>query len=407
MIWLLLNTALARLGVVSPPMGFNTWNHFKCDINEDLMKETVNEVITLGLAAVGYNYINLDDCWSTMQRDPVTKRLIADPIKFPSGIKALADYIHSKGLKFGIYADSGMKTCKGYPGSANFEDVDAQTFADWGVDYLKYDNCYTNPFLVAEKRYKKMSEALERAYENRPGGIHSIFFSICNWGQEAPHKWAGPLGDSWRVTGDIGDLWELRTIQQRLACPCVTLWCPKFVISGGHDCSILNILDKIAEITDYTGDLGFNDPDMLEVGNGGMNTNQYRSHFSFWAALKAPLLIGTDLRKVSRTDLEILLNRDVIAVNQDPLRKSIRRFKNIDHGSIQVWAGPLEGGKTVVLILNVQNYEQVIKIDLSDLGLSGFFRTKELWTKQESDIEKSIAETIAPHDTWMAILTPK
>jgi alpha-galactosidase len=388
-------------------MGFNTWNHFKCDINEDLMKETANELIDLGLAKAGYKYVNLDDCWSMMERDPVTKRLVPDPVKFPSGIKALADYIHSKGLLFGIYGDSGAKTCKGYPGSANYEDIDAQTFQEWGVDYLKYDNCYTNPFSSAEKRYRRMSEALTRAYSKTPGGANSIFFSVCNWGQEAPHKWAGQLGDSWRVTGDIGDLWKIKTAKERFACPCVTLWCPKIVTSGGHDCSILNILDKIAEITDYTGNLGFNDPDMLEVGNGGMTTNEYRSHFSFWAALKAPLLIGTDLRKISKTDLEILSNPDVIAVNQDPLKKSIRRVKKMGQEDHQIWVGPLDGGKTVVLILNSADVNQTISVALNELGLSGSFEAKDLWTKQESVIKGSITQNIQVHDIWMAVLTPQ
>jgi alpha-galactosidase len=393
------------MGVTAPPMGFNTWNHFKCDISEDLMKETVQELIDLGLADAGYKYVNLDDCWSTMERDPVTSRLVPDPVKFPNGMKHLSDYVHSKGLKFGIYGDSGMKTCMGYPGSGGYEEIDAQTFRDWGVDYLKYDNCYTNPFSRAEKRYKRMSEALEQAYSETPGGSSSIFYSVCNWGQEAPHTWAGQLGDSWRVTGDIGDLWKIETFHQKMKCPCVSLFCPKIVISGGHDCSILNILDKIAHITDYTGDLGFNDPDMLEVGNGGMTTAQYRSHFSFWAALKAPLLIGTDLRKISKEDLEILLNKDVIAVNQDSLRKSIRRVKKVDSDGYQIWSGPLSENRVVLLILNSADQEQTLSVSLRELGLEGTFAVKELWTKKESIVKGLIKEKIGVHETWMGVLS--
>jgi len=277
----------------TPQMGWNSWNKFACNINEKLIRETIDALVSTGLAKAGYNYINLDDCWQSGR----TKdgKIVVDP-RFPNGIKPLVDYAHSKGLKFGLYSDAGTNTCQGRPGSLGYETIDAQTYAEWGVDYLKYDNCY-NTGTKPEERYPPMRDALNKT--GRP-----IFFSMCEWGVDDPAKWAKTIGNSWRTTGDISDDWY----------------------------SMTSIIDKNDLWADYAGPGGWNDPDMLEVGNGGMTTDEYRTHFSLWALAKAPLIIGCDITKMSQDTRDILMNDEVIAVNQDPLgvqgrkipRKSLR-----------------------------------------------------------------------------------
>jgi len=274
---LALDNGLAR----TPQMGWNSWNKFACSINEDLIKSTIDTLVDTGFVAAGYNYINLDDCWQ-ISRDQDNK-IVADPNAFPSGIKALADYAHKKGMKFGLYSDAGTNTCQGRPGSLGYEEIDARTYAEWGVDYLKYDNCYADP-RTPEERYPIMRDAL-----NKSGRL--IFYSMCEWGVDDPAKWAKDVGNSWRTTGDISDSWS----------------------------SMIGIIDKNNEWADFAGPGGWNDPDMLEVGNGGMTYDEYRTHFSLWALAKAPLLVGCDVTKRDPETFEILLNSEVIAVNQDKL----------------------------------------------------------------------------------------
>ncbi|KAL8464893.1 hypothetical protein ACS0TY_034394 [Phlomoides rotata] len=265
---------------LTPQMGWNSWNHFQCNIQEKLIKETADAMVSTGLAALGYKYINLDDCWAELNRDS-KGNLVAKGSTFPSGIKALADYVHGKGLKLGIYSDAGTQTCsKQMPGSLGHEEQDAKTFASWGVDYLKYDNCNNNN-ISPKERYPVMAKALLNS--GRP-----IFFSLCEWGQEDPATWAKSIGNSWRTTGDISDNWDSMT-------------------------SRADLNDKWAA---YAGPGGWNDPDMLEVGNGGMSTQEYRSHFSIWALAKAPLLIGCDIRSLDAVTRALLSNHEVIAVNQ-------------------------------------------------------------------------------------------
>jgi len=220
--------------------------------------------------------------------------IVADPIAFPSGIKALADYAHSKGMKFGLYSDAGSGTCQGRPGSLGYEEIDAKTYASWGVDYLKYDNCNSGP-RTPEERYPVMRDAL-----NKSG--RAIFYSMCEWGVDDPAKWAKDVGNSWRTTGDISDSWN----------------------------SMISIIDKNNEWADFAGPGGWNDPDMLEVGNGGMTYDEYRTHFSLWALSKAPLLIGCDVTKKDPQTFEILLNKEVIAIDQDRLGVQGRK---VAHGA--------------------------------------------------------------------------
>ncbi|CAF1411784.1 unnamed protein product [Adineta steineri] len=272
-----LNNGLGR----TPQMGWNSWNHFGCNINEKLIQQTADAIVATGLAAAGYEYVNMDDCWQ-VSRD-AQGVIQADPKAFSSGIPALVDYVHSRKLKFGLYSDAGFKTCAGRPASLHYETIDAKTYASWNVDYLKYDNCNTDGS-IPELRYPVMRDALNAS--GRP-----IFYSMCEWGVDSPALWAADVGNSWRTTGDISDNWD----------------------------SMIHNIDINNEFADKAGPGGWNDPDMLEVGNGGMTVDEYVSHFSLWAISKSPLLIGCDVNKMSNTTLSILTNSEVIAVNQDSL----------------------------------------------------------------------------------------
>ncbi|XP_058081668.1 alpha-galactosidase 2-like isoform X2 [Magnolia sinica] len=285
----------------TPPMGWNSWNHFQCHIDEWTVKRTADALVSTGLAALGYKYVNIDDCWGEASRDS-RGNLVARASTFPSGIKALADYVHSRGLKLGIYTDAGYTTCsKTMPGSLGHEVQDARTFASWGVDYLKYDNCYHDGSRP-QYRYARMSYALRKV--GRP-----ILYSICEWGEQNPATWAGSFGNAWRTTGDIQDKWE----------------------------SITTIADENNKWGRFAGPGRWNDADMLEVGNGGMSLEEYRSHFSIWALMKSPLLIGCDIRFASRQTLAILRNKEVIDVNQDPLGiqgRKIRSLAGLEHSYV-------------------------------------------------------------------------
>jgi len=293
-----INNGLGRI----PQMGWNSWNHFGCNINERLIQQTADIIVSTGLAAAGYEYVNLDDCWQVSRDADGT--IQADPKDFPSGIPALADYVHSKKLKFGLYSDAGYKTCGGRPASLHYEIKDANTYAAWKVDYLKYDNCNADG-TKPEVRYPPMGDALNAS--GRP-----IFFSMCEWGVDQPALWAPNVGNSWRTTGDISDNWK----------------------------SMLGNIDINDKYAAQAGPGGWNDPDMLEVGNGGMTDAEYVSHFSLWAISKAPLLIGCDVSKMSNATLMTLTNREVIAVNQDTLgvqgKKVAFAPSQITNGSVDV-----------------------------------------------------------------------
>ena len=249
----------------TPPMGWNEWNTFGCNSNDALVRAVADAMVSSGMAAAGYQYVNLDDCWSTRTRD-AGGNLQPDPVKFPQGIRALADYIHGRGLKMGIYSSAGTTTCSGYPGSIGFETQDARLWASWGIDYLKYDNCGDHRGLTSQQRYTAMRDALLAT--GRP-----IYYSIVNWGQDAVWTWGTPVGNSWRTTGDISDSWG----------------------------SVVSILDSQVGLESYSAPGGWNDPDMLEVGNPGLSDTESRSHFSLWALLNAPLLAGNDIRNMSET----------------------------------------------------------------------------------------------------------
>jgi len=316
---------------LTPPMGWNSWNKFACNIDETLIKQTADALISTGLAAKGYQYINLDDCWQ-ISRDSNNK-IQEDKNKFPSGIKALADYMHQKGLKFGLYSDAGFYTCQKRPGSLGFEDNDAQSYAAWEVDYLKLDNCY-NDGSSPRLRYPKMTAAL-----NKTG--RQIFFSMCEWGVESPASWASDVGNSWRTTGDISDNWS----------------------------SFVGILDQQVGLEKYAGPGHWNDPDMLEVGNGGMTINEYKSHFALWSLLKAPLLIGCDLVNISKDTLDLLGNEEIIRVNQDKL--GVQGSRVSQNGDLEVWAGPVENGEVAAVLFNRGSTQNTISIDFTVAGFKG------------------------------------
>lgn len=287
-----INTLDNGLGI-TPQMGWNSWNKFACNIDENLIVQTMDAIVDTGLAAAGYNYVNLDDCWQ-VSRD-ADGNIVADPQKFPRGMKYLADYAHSKGLKFGLYSDAGEKTCQGRPGSLGFEEKDAQMYARWEVDYLKYDNCF-NTGTSPKIRYPPMTKALNNT--GRP-----IFFSMCEWGVEDPATWAKEYGNSWRTTGDIQDSWK----------------------------SMISIIDQNDKWHSYAGPGGWNDPDMLEVGNGGMTIDEYKVHMGLWCLVKSPLLIGCDITKLTPEIKDILMNPEVIAVNQDKLGIQGHKIKSTQY----------------------------------------------------------------------------
>ncbi|XP_042964680.1 alpha-galactosidase-like [Carya illinoinensis] len=299
--------------------------------------------------------------------------LVPNASTFPSGIKALADYVHSKGLKLGIYSDAGTRTCSGtMPGSLGHEEQDAKTFASWGIDYLKYDNC-NNDGTSPKERYRKMSKALLNCGR-------SIFFSLCEWGQEDPATWAAEIGNSWRTTGDIEDKWE----------------------------SMTSRADQNDKWASYAGPGGWNDPDMLEVGNGGMTTKEYRAHFSIWAIAKAPLLIGCDIRAMDNVTLELLGNEEVIAVNQDKLGVQGKKVKK--DGDLEVWAGPLSDGKVAVVLWNRGPSNARVSANWSDIGLKSttVVGARDLWEQlSESLVDEQLSANLESHASRMYVLTPR
>lgn len=356
--------------VQTPPMGWNSWNHFGCNINEDIIKQMANAMVASGMKAAGYEYIIIDDCWMAHHRNS-KGQLISDPQRFPHGIKWLADYVHSKGLKLGIYESAGTHTCAGYPGSLHHMKQDARTFAKWGVDFLKFDNC-GNQGINYIMRYSKMAKALKAT--GRP-----IVYSICEWGIKAPWLWAPQFANEWRTTGDIRDSWQ----------------------------SMISILDRQVGLYKYAGSGHWNNPDMLEVGNGGMTTIEYKAHFSLWAMLAVPLIAGNDLRHMSAETKSILLNKAVIEVDQDPA--GIQGHKAVDNGDLEVWVKPLSDGSRVVLLLNRSHQRAFMTVTAEQAGLpdADYYKETNLWTHQSRKADDLIRASVASHGVAMFRVWPK
>ncbi len=365
----------------TPPMGWNSWNKFACNIDESLIKGVADAMVETGLRDAGYVYLNLDDCWHG-QRDSLGF-IQADPVRFPSGIKALADYVHSKGLKIGIYSDAGRQTCAGRPGSLGHEYQDAMQYAKWGIDYLKYDWCNTenvNPVGA----YNLMRDALRAA--GRP-----ILFSMCEWGQSKPWEWAAETGHMWRTTGDIFNCFDC--LDQH---------------PGWASYGVMQILDMQNGLRKYAGPGHWNDPDMLEVGNG-QAVNEDRAHFSMWCMLAAPLILGNDIRSMSQDTKDILMNREVVAINQDSL--GVQGLKFAVKDGLEFWFKPLANNDWAFCILNRTTEAKQYTIDWQSFNLydevakrftdfdSKTYTIRNLWTKKtEGNTSKIKSVTISGHD---------
>ena len=346
----------------TPPMGWNSWNRFQCNVDEDLIAATA-DVMAREMSAAGYRFINIDDCWQA-SRD-ANGQIVADPKTFPGGIAALAQKVNDNGLQFGVYTCAGDKTCAGRPGSRDHEAQDMKTYADWGVDYVKVDWCFTDG-LDARTQYGKFHDGIVQSGRD-------IVLSLCNWGVQDPWVWGAGAGQLWRTSGDISD---------------------------GFISMYLN-LTAVSSRAAYAGPGHWNDPDMLEVGNGHMTDDEYRSHMSLWAILSAPLIAGCDLRTQESATREILLNEDVIAIDQDPLGLQGQRVVEASDTTAEVWAKPLmRPGYRAVLVFNPADVTVTMAIDAIDFGLApGVAQAWDLWAPSTppTPLDKLGPLTIAPH----------
>ncbi len=362
-----------------PPMGWNSWNTFGENINEEMIRQMADRMVDEGYLDAGYEYLVIDDCWSELHRDE-NNRLVANKEKFPSGMKALADYIHSKGLKFGMYSCVGFLTCAGYPGSFDHEFIDAETFASWGVDFLKYDFCYRASTVQAKTLYRRMALALENSGRD-------ILFSACTWGQDNTREWIKSTGAGmWRTTADIFDNFDY--VKQ------YALGCEEHLNHASKGC--------------------FGDMDMLVVGmngkgnvaQGGMSYNEYKLHFSFWAQMNSPLMIGCDIRNIDEKAKNILLNRDVIAINQDPLCAMpyrVGKYGAWHPDEMRIYVKHLAGGDVAIGLYNFCDEERACVVGLDQIGLAPTqgktLKVKELWTGTEKTITNGVLRApVASHD---------
>lgn len=373
---------------LTPPMGWNSWNKFACNVDEKLIREIADAMVSSGMKDAGYRYINIDDCWHG-DRDSLGF-IHPDPTRFPSGMKVLADYIHSKGLKLGLYSDAGSQTCGGRPGSRGYEFQDAMTYAGWGVDYLKYDWCNTEG-LKAEGAYKTITAALRKA--GRP-----MVLSICEWGTDKPWIWGPAVGHLWRSTGDIYNCFD-----------CVEdhgTW---------KSFGVMQILDKQEGLRQYAGPGHWNDPDMLEIGNGKLMPGEDRAHFAMWAMLAAPLIAGNDLRTMDKETKDILTHQAIIAINQDSL--GIQGFCYAKEGGFETWFKPLSDGKWAVSFLNRSaeakqlNFNwrtEKVRDEIFNRELNTtqqWYRIKNAWTGKSLGSTKNVLKAeVPPHDVLTLVL---
>ena len=348
----------------TPPMGWNSWGVFNYDINEQVVMEIADAMVTSGMQAAGYEYVVIDDCWA-VGRDSVGN-LIADPEKFPSGMKALAGYVHSKGLKLGIYSDGGTQTCQGRPGSRGYEFQDARTFASWGIDYLKYDWCNSQD-QNTKASYRLMRDALYKA--GRP-----IVFSICEWGSTQPWLWAKDIGHLWRTGPDIKNCFS-----------CELNW---------GAIGVMEALDRVAPLRRYSGPGHWNDPDYLQVGNKGLTLKESQAQFGLWSMLPAPIMATNDLRNMSPEITELLTNNEVLAINKDTLFRPA--IKYADYGDLEIWLKPLANGDYALGILNrgenkimfdkslqLVTYDLAIKPNSYTYRIDEHYKIRDLWKHKE------------------------
>jgi alpha-galactosidase len=366
---------------MTPPMGWNGWNSFKCRIDESVIREVANAMVSSGMKDAGYSYLVLDDCWQTGRDENGT--IQADTKRFPSGMKILADYIHSKGLKFGIYSDAGTETCRGRPGSKGHELQDALTYATWGVDYLKYDWC-SHGTQDAESSYRLMRDALYKA--GRP-----VVYSICEWGKNNPCEWGKDIGHMWRTTPDIINCFDCRNI-----------W-------GGM--GVLQIMDRMADLGSFSGPGHWNDADMLQIGNGKLSPAEERLHFSMWAMFSSPLIAGNDIRNMSQETLAVLTNREVIAIDQDKL--GISAFRWLKSGDLEIWFKPLDHGEFAFCLINrsvgTATFNQDLKSTVNNLyTIDDSFVVRDLWKhKIIGKTSENLKGNLGPHEVLLIRLMKK
>lgn len=369
---------------LTPPMGWNSWNTFQTNISEELVKDIADKMVSSGMKDAGYQYIVLDDGWMAKERDSITGDLVPDSIKFPHGMKALANYIHSKGLKFGLYNCAGTLTCAGYPGTRGYEYQDARFYASMQIDYLKFDWCNTDG-ITAKEAYTTMSKALKAA--GRP-----IVFSLCEWGNNKPWEWATNVGELWRTTGDVYACFD-----------CIHDW------GTWKSNGVLQIVAMQKDLRNYAGPGHWNDPDMLEVGNG-LSDVENKSHFSLWAMMAAPLIAGNDLSKMNTETNSVLINKDLIAIDQDSL--GIQGFLYSTTDSVQLWFKPLQNNDWAVCFVNtghttktITNTWKIIYDSLSNKTLNTIntiYKIKNLWTGKElGNTNKPIKEAVVSHDVLL------
>jgi len=341
---------------LTPPMGWNSWNKFGCDVSESMIREMADAMVSSGMRDAGYTFINIDDCWHG-ERDSLGF-IHPNAKRFPSGMKALADYVHSKGLKLGIYSDAGSQTCGGKPGSRGYEFQDAKMYAEWGIDYLKYDWCNTEG-LKAEGAYKTMTAALKNA--GKP-----IVLSICEWGSDNPWKWGQNVGHLWRTTGDIFNCFD-----------CIEdhgTW---------KSWGVMQILDMQSGLRSYAGPGHWNDPDMLEIGNGKLTPGENRAHFTMWAMIAAPLIAGNDLRNMDPEIKTVLTNKNIIAIDQDSL--GVQGYK-LDYKvakDVEIWMKPLKNKEWAVCFLNRGTNDAEFSIDWKKLDNTDSLSKQQLSTQSK------------------------
>ena len=371
-----------------PPMGWMTWNLFQGNINEQLIRETADAMVEGGFRDAGYEYIFIDDLWQG-GRDR-QNNIIPDPEKFPNGIKALADYVHSKGLKLGIYSDAALLTCGGWTASLGFEEQDARTFASWGIDYLKYDYCNApEDSATARHRYRTMANALQNSGRD-------IVLGICEWGQRQCEEWCEEVGGQlWRTSYDVRDMWK------------------DIVKEGGM--GIIDIVNVTAPLAKYVRPGQWPDMDMLVVGlNGtggpssdlggvGCTQTEYQTQMSMWCMMASPLAMTNDLRKVSEDDRRILLNPEIIAINQDVLGKAAER--KVMNDNYQIFVRPLADGSHAVALLNTSEKPLTLTADFASLGFAGKYTVRDVW--QHKDVVHNASKwkgRVMPHETRVFVV---
>jgi len=374
----------------TPPMGFMTWNYFGDNITEQDVMSLTDAMVTSGLKDAGFNYIFIDDGWQGGRDNK--NNMIPDSKKFPSGMKALCDYVHAKGMKIGTYSDAAPLTCAGYTASLNFEEQDAKTFAKWGFDYLKYDYCGAPAdWQTAIARYEKMAKALKNSGRE-------ITFGICEWGDRSPWLWAHKAGGQlWRTTADVRDKWKSLKAPSK----------PEDLYGSGA--GILDILNINGGLHSYAGPGGWNDPDMLvvglygkkgpsgDLGGVGCTDTEYQSQMSLWCLMAAPLMISCDVRNMNEHTKKVLLNKDIIAIDQDPLGKQAER--KINNETWQVFVKPLSNGDIALGVLNASDKTQSVELDLGALDIVGKSRSFDVWEKTKSSVKNKLKLTVASHET--------